>query len=60
MEFYQAVDYPESRFEKFYKNPPYLKLRNKVKGILVFIGESHYGDFMLSLPFFQALREMFS
>ncbi|MCM8816211.1 MAG: glycosyltransferase family 9 protein [Candidatus Omnitrophica bacterium] len=59
MKFYHAVDYPRSRFDRFYKDPPYLKLRKKVKGILVFIGESHYGDFMLSLPFFQALREMF-
>lgn len=59
MKFYQPLDYPSERFERFYKNPPYLKLRNKIKSILVFIGESHYGDFMLSLPFFQGLREMF-
>ncbi|MCM8805236.1 MAG: glycosyltransferase family 9 protein [Candidatus Omnitrophica bacterium] len=59
MKFYQPVDYPEARFEKFYKNPAYVKLRNRIKGILVFIGESHYGDFMLSMPFFQALKEMF-
>lgn len=59
MTFYQPRDYPSSRFEKFYRNPPYQKLQKKVKGILVFIGESHYGDFMLSLPFFQGLREIF-
>ena len=59
MKFYQPLDYPSERFEKFYKNPAYLKLQKKVKCILVFIGESHYGDFMLSLPFFQGLKEMF-
>ncbi|MCX7704823.1 MAG: glycosyltransferase family 9 protein [bacterium] len=59
MKFYQPVDFPPTRFEKFYRNPLYLKLQKKIKGILVFIGESHYGDFMLSLPFFQCLREMF-
>lgn len=59
MKFYQAIDYPSTRFEKFYRYPDYPRLQKRVKGILVFIGESHYGDFMLSLPFFQALREMF-
>lgn len=59
MKFYQPVDYSSERFKKFYRNPAYLKLRNKVKTIMVFIGESHYGDFMLSLPFFRELKEMF-
>ncbi len=59
MKFYQPIDYPAERFERFYKNPPYLRLQKRVRGILVFIGQSHYGDFMLSLPFFQALKEMF-
>jgi len=59
MKFYQPRDYPGERFERFYRDPIYLKLRGKVKTIMVFIGESHYGDFMLSMPFFQALREMF-
>ncbi|HOC03460.1 MAG TPA: glycosyltransferase family 9 protein [Candidatus Ratteibacteria bacterium] len=59
MKFYQPRDYPPERFEKFYRDPVYLKLRGKVKSIMVFIGESHYGDFMLSMPFFQALKEMF-
>lgn len=59
MKFYQPLDFSGERFEKFYKNPAYFKLQRKVKGILVFIGESHYGDFMLSIPFFQGLKEMF-
>ncbi|MGC9066093.1 MAG: glycosyltransferase family 9 protein [Candidatus Ratteibacteria bacterium] len=59
MKFYQPVDYPAERFERFYKNPVYLTLQKRMRSILVFIGESRYGDFMLSLPFFQALREMF-
>ncbi len=59
MKFYHPIDYPSERFEKFYRNPSYLKLQNRVKTIMVFIGESHYGDFMLSMPFFKTLKEMF-